>query len=45
MLKLLFWGGLAAVAYFYFKKPNSLNQGQKNEVLDDEEYTDYEDLD
>jgi hypothetical protein len=45
MIKLLFWGGIVAVAYFYFSKPNSLNQGKKNDVLDDDDYTDYEELD
>jgi hypothetical protein len=45
MIKLLFWGGMIAVAYFYFKKPTSLSQGKKNQVLDDDDYTDFEELD
>lgn len=45
MIKLLFWGGIIAFAYFWFVKPNSLNEGKKNDVLDDDDYTDYEELD
>lgn len=45
MIKLLFWGVIIAVAYFYFAKPSSLSQGKKKELLDDDDYTDYEEID
>ena len=39
MVKLLFWGVVALVAYLYFSK-TGLGQGKsRNDVLDDEDYT------
>jgi hypothetical protein len=39
MLKLLFWGVIAFVAYTYFSKKGLGNGASKNDVLDDEDYT------